>query len=112
MPLRNRDPRSKEELLDRMMSFDFDGDIRHLGSEPARITRLSPNRIALTFPASDRTYELSVHIPRTEVAGESRSFAQDGPEEPFPTVEAEATLKERERETRKPRQRQATPPAH
>lgn len=76
---RKNDPKTKEQLLDRMMSFDFDGDIRHLGVEPASIVRVSPNTLRLTFPDSGVTYELSVHRPRefsqaAQRAGESRSF--------------------------------------
>lgn len=62
-----RDPRTKEELLDRMLSFDFDGDIRHLGSEPATIVRTARNRIMLKFPSSDREFEFVVRIPRGPV---------------------------------------------
>lgn len=68
---RTRDPRTKQELLDRMMSFDFDGDIRHLGAEEARLKRVAPNKIELQFPSSDKKFELVVRIPR----GEQKSFA-------------------------------------
>lgn len=82
---RKNDPKTKEQLLDRMMSFDFDGDIRHLGVEPASIVRVSPNTLRLTFPDSGVTYELSVHRPRefsqaAQRSGESRSFAPTGEE--------------------------------
>lgn len=62
--MRKRDPRTKEELFDRMLSYDFDGDIRHLGVEPASIVRTSPNKLLLTFPDSGVTFELEVHRPR------------------------------------------------
>lgn len=86
--MRKRDPRSKEELLDRMLSYDFDGDIRHLGAQPASIIRQGPNRLLLAFPDSGKTFELEVHIPR----GESRSFAGRGeaPAEPQEEWAAEA----------------------
>jgi hypothetical protein len=84
---RNRDPRTKEELLDRMMSFDFDGDIRHLGVEAASIVRVSPNTLRLSFPASGTVFELSVHRPRefsqaARAAGEGRSFSRAADELP------------------------------
>jgi len=66
MPIRQtRSPRTKEELLNKMLSFDFDGDIRTLGPE-TRIKRTAPNEITLEFPDIDRKYVLSVHIPREE----------------------------------------------
>lgn len=93
---RNRDPRTKEELLDRMLSFDFNGDIRHLGREPASVVRLGANRLKLAFPDSGRAFELSVHIPRER---EERSFGPHRSNEPpFPEAETAATLRERERE--------------
>lgn len=61
---RTRDPRTKEELLDRMLSYDFDGDIRHLGAEEATIQRAAPNAVWLRFPDSGRSYLLSVRLPR------------------------------------------------
>jgi hypothetical protein len=118
---RKNDPRTKEQLLDRMMSFDFDGDIRHLGVEPASIVRVSPNTLRLTFPDSGVTYELSVHRPRefsqaAQRSGESRSFAPSG-EEPSTRglrrtqpEEAPAAEEPRQRKRRKdagqPRQRE------
>lgn len=80
---RKRDPRTKEELLDRMLSYDFDGDIRHLGVEPASIVRVGPNTLRLSFPDSGTVFELSVHRPREfsqaarASSGESRSFTRD-----------------------------------
>lgn len=81
-----RDPRTKEELLDRMLRFDFDGDIRNVGAEPATIVRDKANALLLKFPHSGVVFELSVHRPREYAqvarASEERSFtAQDeGPE--------------------------------
>lgn len=77
MALRNKDPKTKEQLLDRMLSFDFDGDIRHLGAETATIVRTGANRLELTFPASGVTFELEVHRPREFArAAEGRSFTR------------------------------------
>jgi hypothetical protein len=82
MASRSRDPRTKEELLDRMLSFDFDGDIRHLGVEQASLVRIAGNKLVLRFPHSGKEYELAVHIRREGSAadaahrpGEPRSFA-------------------------------------
>lgn len=85
MALRKRDPRTKEELLDRMLSFDFDGDIRNLGAEPASISRQSPHVLLLTFPASNTVFELSIHRPRefakaAAVRAEPRSFTSEDDE--------------------------------
>lgn len=78
MTTRTRDPRTKEELLDRMLSYDFDGDIRHLGAEEASLVRTAPNKLLLSFPKSGRIYELVARLPRTENhprPAEERSFA-------------------------------------
>lgn len=82
-----RDPRTKEDFLDRILRYDFDGDIRAIGSEPARIERTAANTLRLTFPATGTTYEISVHRPRDEAprsaaqaprrAAEERSFSND-----------------------------------
>lgn len=117
---RKNDPRTKEQLLDRMMSFDFDGDIRHLGVEPASIVRVSPNTLRLTFPDSGVTYELSVHRPRefsqaAQRAGESRSFARGDGEEPStrglrqtqePPAEEAPRPRKRRKDAGQPRQRE------
>lgn len=79
-----RDPRTKEELLNRMLSYDFTGDIRDLGEQPASIVRESPNSLLLTFPASGVTFELVVRRPREfsqaaqGKASEPRTFAGHG----------------------------------
>lgn len=58
------DPRTKSDFLNRMMSFDFDGDIRHLGAESARLSRIRANAVRLVFPTSGKEFELVVRIPR------------------------------------------------
>lgn len=62
MPNSHRAPRTKEALIDRMMSRDFDGDLAKLGAD--RIRRTAPNAVELEFPSIGRTYELSVHMHR------------------------------------------------
>lgn len=56
-------PRTKEEVINRLLSRDFDGDLSNLG-EPTQIRRTAPHIIELSFPRLGRTYELSVRIPR------------------------------------------------
>lgn len=81
MPQRNtRDPRSKEELLNKMLSFDFHG-IPDLGD--VQINRTSPQTVELTFPKLGRTYELTVRIPRDEAdGGEEIVWASEPKEAP------------------------------
>lgn len=85
-----RDPKTKEAFVDRILSYDFDGDIRHLGQGDAKLERTGPQSFRITFQ-SGRTYELVVRIPRDADqpavvrqgrSGEERSFAPaEGSEE-------------------------------
>lgn len=59
-----RDPKTKEELLDRMLRYDFEGDIRDTGAEKATLKRMGPNRLQLQFPRTGKIFELSIHLPR------------------------------------------------
>jgi hypothetical protein len=116
---RKSDPKTKEQLLDRMLSFDFDGDIRHLGVEPASIVRVSPNTLRLTFPDSGVTFELEVHRPRefsqAARAAEGRSFARGGDggsteglrrtREPEPEEAPQPRARKRRSDAGQPRQR-------
>lgn len=115
--MRKRDPRTKEELLDRMLSFDFDGDIRHLGVETASVVRSGPNRLLLTFPDSGVTFELTVHRPREfsqhvakAAPRESRSFSPSGGGDGLRRLEKEpeqAPAPKRKYTRRQPAQRSA-----
>lgn len=67
MPYVQRPPVSKRELINRLLSHDFDGDLRHLGAG-ARISRVNPHTIELRFDDIDRTFLLSAHIPRDGTA--------------------------------------------
>lgn len=95
-----RDPKTKEQLLDRMLSYDFNGDIRQLGAEPARIERIGANALRLTFPDTDTVFDLTVHRPRefakVERKAEERSFggAEQAMERRNARVEAEAPAPE------------------
>lgn len=59
-----RDPRTKEEVLNRMLSYDFDGDIRNLGEQPASIVRTGAHTLRLIFPASGTVFDVTIHRPR------------------------------------------------
>lgn len=61
-----RAPRTKEELINKMLSFDFDGDIRHLG-ENVTLQRVAPHVVRLMFPDTGRVFDLTAHIPRSLV---------------------------------------------
>lgn len=58
-----KDPRTKEELLNKLLSYDFNGDVRTLG-EGTQIKRVDPQTLHVTFPKIGRTYEIAVRIPR------------------------------------------------
>lgn len=79
---KDRDPKTKEDFLDRLLMADFDGDIRNLGAQPARIKRKAANALELTFPDSGLVYELTVHRPR-DTKPEARSFRNTEPPEDF-----------------------------
>lgn len=72
-----RDPETKEALLDRLLMADFDGDIRYLGSAPARIKRLAPHMLRLEFPDSGQMFDITVHKPRKPEKAERRSFSPE-----------------------------------
>lgn len=77
MPQRQTNaPRTKEELLNKMLSYDFNGDIRTLG-EGARIERTAANALTLHFPEIGRTYELVARIPRSTAKAGRKPGAQE-----------------------------------
>lgn len=60
-----RSPRTKSELLDRMLSYSFTGDFRTLSpTGTATIKRTRPNALAVDFPDTDAHFELVVRKPR------------------------------------------------
>lgn len=67
-------PLSKRELVNRLLSNDFNGDFRSLG-EGAQISRAGPNLVEIRFPEIDRTFMLSAHIPRDGTAAHEDDFA-------------------------------------
>jgi hypothetical protein len=65
-PIRaSRDPRTKEELLSKFLSFDYSGNIREIGEE-THVKRIAPNKVRLAFPRTGKVYDLTVHQPRNE----------------------------------------------
>lgn len=63
MPYVQKPPVSKRELINRLLSQDFNGDLRNLG-EGARISRVNPQTIELRFDDIGKTFLLTAHIPR------------------------------------------------
>ena len=64
-----KDPTTKYDLIDKMMSRDFDGDIASLAVDrKLRYERTRPNVLKLEFGHSGRTFEIVVRKPRTEEA--------------------------------------------
>ena len=60
------DPRTKEQFLNRILSYDFDGDLANLGESKAVISRTAPNKVGVIFPTTGQTYELVVRKPRAK----------------------------------------------
>lgn len=62
-----RDPKTKEDLLDRMMRRDFSGDLADLAEgRNLQMERIRPHVIRLKFGATGKTFDLTVHKPRPE----------------------------------------------
>lgn len=104
MPRTKRDPRTKEEFLDRMLRYDFDGDIRQVGAQPASVVRIGANALRLTFPDSGVVFDLTVHRPREENKAakrmsEARSFTASEDSQPEPEPIEEAPRQRRGRQT-------------
>lgn len=60
----HRDPKTKEQFIDRLLSRDFDGDLSALGESKAVLTRLAPHRLGVIFPSTGQYYEVLVRKPR------------------------------------------------
>lgn len=73
-----RPPRTKGELLDRMLSHDFNGDFRSIVGEGTSLVRVADNKLQINAP-DGRSYELVARLPRKENAwaGEPRSFQDE-----------------------------------
>lgn len=59
----NKSPRTKEEIVNRILSYDFDGDLRHLGPD-IEIERASAQSFYLHCRDINRTYEVIIRIPK------------------------------------------------
>lgn len=62
----NTDPRTKEQFLNRILSYDFDGDLAHIGESKAVIERITSNRVCVRLPATGQHYEIVIRKPRAK----------------------------------------------
>lgn len=82
-----RDPRTKRELVDRLMSYDFGGDFRNLGALGVDVLRKADNKVTLRFKESGQEFELTIRKPAPSrhgvdtraVAAERRVFSGEEP---------------------------------
>lgn len=62
----SKEPKTKEQFLNRMLMSDFSGDIRDLAADRnITLKRTSANKLELTFQASGQKFELVVRKPRS-----------------------------------------------
>ncbi len=60
-----KDPKTKADFIDRMMSREFSGDLKDLAvNNDLKYKRIRPNALALQFGASQQTFELVIRKPR------------------------------------------------
>lgn len=83
------DPKTKEQFVDRILSYDFDGDFTSLGENQASIARLAANKFLLHFPATGQRYEIVVRKPRKRMMRPASRRA--------PTVKKEDVVQRRKR---------------
>jgi hypothetical protein len=61
-----KEPKTKEQFLNRMLMTDFSGDIRDLATDRnIQLKRTSANKLELTFLSSGQKFELIVRKPRS-----------------------------------------------
>lgn len=70
------DPRTKEQLLNRLLSYDFDGDLANIGESRAAITRTAANRVDIRFPTTGQHFALIVRKPRVKPLHKPRRAAR------------------------------------
>ena len=58
------DPRTKEDFVNRLLSYDFNGDFTDLGEEAAVVTRETAYCFTVKFPHTSQKYEIAVSKPR------------------------------------------------
>lgn len=100
-----REPKTKSDVLDRMLSIDFDGDLRRLG-EGVRLQRVAPNKVSMVFPETGIHFLLVVQRPRNENAPKRAKTQREAIEEAH--GEAPETPAPAARRPRRQPQRQAT----
>lgn len=62
----SKEPKTKEQFLNRMLMSDFSGDIRDLAADRnIQIKRASANVLDLTFLASGQHFQLVIRKPRS-----------------------------------------------
>ena len=103
-----RDPKTKADLLDRMMMRDFTGDIMDLAEgRNLRLVRVKPHVLRLIFLTSGEQFDLTVHKPRQ---GEAVAFRKARTTRQGQEPEAPAPTAEEGQEVTAPRRRQRAGP--
>jgi hypothetical protein len=60
-----KDPKTKSDFIDRMMSREFSGDLRDLAvNQDLRMERAKPNVLSLHFGTSGQDFEMVIRKPR------------------------------------------------
>lgn len=60
-----KDPKTKGDFIDRMMSREFSGDLKDLAvNHDMRYERIRPNALKIHFGTSGQEYELVIRKPR------------------------------------------------
>lgn len=60
-----KDPKTKGDFIDRMMSRDFSGDLKDLAvNGDIRYERIRPNALKIHFGSSNQDFELVIRKPR------------------------------------------------
>jgi hypothetical protein len=90
-----KDPKRKEDLLDRMTRMDFNGDLRTLGND-VQLSRLKAHVLQLFFPQTGKRFNLTVHKPR----GPRKAKITAKPKAPAKVVIAGETRRVRARKSR------------
>jgi hypothetical protein len=87
-----QEPKTKEDILDRMTRIDFSGDLRQLG-ESVQLHRLKRHVLQLYFPKTGKKFNLTVHKPRPE--GKKKIAAQRPNDQPAPAPKAKRKRRSR-----------------
>lgn len=87
-----REPRTKEDVLNRMTSMDFDGNLKNLG-ENVQLKRIKRHVLQIFFGNSGQAFNLTVHKPRPDKPRAKKAAA--------PATEAEAPAPAKKKATRR-----------